>query len=232
MEDPREGERLAISAGRSHSAEERIGLAGTTGAGELRRRRRAGGDRPVRERPEAADRWCGPGAGRGALVQRAVDRGARPGSDHQGATPGIRRGVHIFLDNFGTAKHIVQAGMYVHDVNGGNDRKDNGGIIFRTNGNQTPSRFDGLIISAATASCHGRRTACSWNTTSRATATGAPTASTQGSGRGVPTTRSSSSTKRRSRGPRATARASIPTTIRRARCSSTTTATTTRVDSC
>jgi len=65
---------------------------------------------------------------------------------NQGATPGIRRGVHIFLDNFGTARHIVLAGMYIHDVNGANDRKDNGGIIFRTNGNQTPSRFDGLIV--------------------------------------------------------------------------------------
>jgi hypothetical protein len=36
--------------------------------------------------------------------------------------------VHIFLDNFGTAKHIVLAGRYVHDVNGANDKKDNGGI--------------------------------------------------------------------------------------------------------
>ena len=65
---------------------------------------------------------------------------------NQGATAGNRRGVHIFLDNFGTAKHIVLAGMYVHDVNGANDKKDNGGIIFRTNGNKTPSRFDGLLI--------------------------------------------------------------------------------------
>jgi len=65
---------------------------------------------------------------------------------NQGAAPGVRRGVHIFLDNFGTAKHIIVAGMYIHDVNGANDKKDNGGIIFRTNGNQTPSRFDGLTI--------------------------------------------------------------------------------------
>ena len=57
-----------------------------------------------------------------------------------------RRGVHIFLDNFGTAKHIVIAGMYIHDVNGTNAKKDSGGIIFRTNGNRTPSRFDGLTI--------------------------------------------------------------------------------------
>ncbi len=65
---------------------------------------------------------------------------------NQGAEPATRRGVHIFLDNFGTAKHIVVAGLYIHDVNGTNKRKDNGGIIFRTQGNKTPSRFDGLTI--------------------------------------------------------------------------------------
>jgi len=65
---------------------------------------------------------------------------------NQGAAPGVRRGVHIFLDNFGTAKHIVVGDLYIHDVNGSNQRKDNGGITFRTNGNRTPSRFDGLTI--------------------------------------------------------------------------------------
>ncbi len=66
-------------------------------------------------------------------------------SNH-GDAAAVRRGVHIFLDNFGTGKHIVVAGLYIHDVNGSNQRKDNGGIIFRTNGNQTPSRFDGLTL--------------------------------------------------------------------------------------
>jgi hypothetical protein len=65
---------------------------------------------------------------------------------NQGAEAAPRRGVHIVLDNFGTAKHIVVAGLYIHDVNGTNKRKDNGGIIFRTIGNKTPSRFDGLTI--------------------------------------------------------------------------------------
>ncbi len=65
---------------------------------------------------------------------------------NQGATAAVRRGVLIFVDNFGTAKHIVIAGLYIHDVNGSNRVKENGGIIFRTNGNRTPSRFDGLII--------------------------------------------------------------------------------------
>jgi hypothetical protein len=69
---------------------------------------------------------------------------------NHGAAPAVRRGVHVFLDNFGTAKHIVIAGLYVHDVNGinggGDNAKDNGGIIFRINGASTPSRFDGLTI--------------------------------------------------------------------------------------
>ncbi len=69
---------------------------------------------------------------------------------NHGSTPAMRRGVHIFLDNFGTAKHIVVSGLYIHDVNGsnghGDNAKDNGGIIFRTRGERTPSRFDGLLI--------------------------------------------------------------------------------------
>lgn len=65
---------------------------------------------------------------------------------NHGESAAVRRGVHIFLDNFGTARHIVASGLYIHDVNGTNQRKDNGGIIFRTNGNRTPSRFDGLTI--------------------------------------------------------------------------------------
>lgn len=60
--------------------------------------------------------------------------------------PAVRRGVHIALDNFGTATHIVVADLYIHDVNGTNEKKDNGGIIFSTNGNTTPSRFDDLLI--------------------------------------------------------------------------------------
>jgi hypothetical protein len=58
-----------------------------------------------------------------------------------------RRGVHIFIDNFGTARHIVLADCYIHDVNGVNDWGwQNGGIIYRANGDKKPSRFDGLTI--------------------------------------------------------------------------------------
>jgi hypothetical protein len=65
---------------------------------------------------------------------------------NHGEPGATRRGVHVVLDNFGTAAHIVIAGLYIHDVNGTNHRKDNGGIIFRTNGSRVASRFDGLTI--------------------------------------------------------------------------------------
>lgn len=92
---------------------------------------------------------------------------------NHGPQPAVRRGVHIILDNFGTAKHIVVAGLYIHDVNGingnGNNAKDNGGIIFRTIGDKVPSRFDDLRIEGnivqsvdrsgiAAQSYHARRT--------------------------------------------------------------------------
>jgi hypothetical protein len=69
---------------------------------------------------------------------------------NRGRAAAVRRGVHIFLDNFGTATHITVASLYIHDVNGingnGDNAKDNGGIIFRTVGDRVPSRFDGLTI--------------------------------------------------------------------------------------
>jgi hypothetical protein len=60
--------------------------------------------------------------------------------------PAVRRGVHIALDNFGTATHIVVSGLYIHDISGTNQKKDNGGIIFSNNGDTKPSRFDDLLI--------------------------------------------------------------------------------------
>jgi hypothetical protein len=58
----------------------------------------------------------------------------------------IRRGVHIFLENYGVARHIIISGLYVHHVNSTNQRKETGGIVFTTQGTTTPSRFDGLTI--------------------------------------------------------------------------------------
>ena len=65
---------------------------------------------------------------------------------NRGTKPAVRRGVHVWLDDFGTAHHIALSGLYIHDVNGTNDRKDNGGIIWRTAGRTKPTRFDGLLI--------------------------------------------------------------------------------------
>ena len=68
------------------------------------------------------------------------------GAPNESGTSTPRRGVEVFLDDFGTATHIVIADLYIHDVNGTNAKKDNGGIIFRTHWKKTPSRFDGLSI--------------------------------------------------------------------------------------
>lgn len=65
---------------------------------------------------------------------------------NHGATSKLRRGVHILLENFGTAHDIRVSSLVVHDVNGDLKHKENGGIIFTTLGDRTPSRFDGLII--------------------------------------------------------------------------------------
>ncbi len=65
---------------------------------------------------------------------------------NHGTGVAVRRGVDVLLDNYGTAHHIVLADLYVHDVNGTDAQKDNGGLLFRTHGDKVPSRFDGLII--------------------------------------------------------------------------------------
>jgi len=57
-----------------------------------------------------------------------------------------KRGVHIVASNAGTVEGVVVRDLYIHDVNGTNKQKDNGGIIFRTQGNEKPTRFDGLRI--------------------------------------------------------------------------------------
>ena len=57
-----------------------------------------------------------------------------------------RRAVHILCDNVGTLTNIVVSDLYIHDVNGTQRIKNNGGIIFTTRGEKIPSRFDGLRI--------------------------------------------------------------------------------------
>ena len=65
---------------------------------------------------------------------------------NESAQPGIRRGVLVAAVNFGTAHHLLISDLYIHDVNGTNQRKETGGILFRTVGDKKPSRFDDLVI--------------------------------------------------------------------------------------
>lgn len=59
-----------------------------------------------------------------------------------------RSGAIVRLRDFGTARHIVLSGLYIHDVNGSVVKQQGGGqaILFQSGGRQTPSRFDGLTI--------------------------------------------------------------------------------------
>jgi hypothetical protein len=57
-----------------------------------------------------------------------------------------RRGVHLMVDNYGEAHHLVVRHMIVHDVKGRDESKDNGGIIYSSVGEKKPSRFVDLLI--------------------------------------------------------------------------------------
>jgi hypothetical protein len=63
-----------------------------------------------------------------------------------GANVRARRGVHLILDNYGTARSVIVSHVVVHDVNGDLNNKDTGGIIWSIHGEKRPSRFDGLTI--------------------------------------------------------------------------------------
>ncbi|KQM63287.1 hypothetical protein ASE75_12500 [Sphingomonas sp. Leaf17] len=107
------------------------------------------------------------------IVYRPYGRGARPRIDaggvadaavtivnaghvrvsgleltNQGASGGgaKRRGVSILAHDIGTLRDIRVDRMFIHDVNGSNDHKDTGGIVFETVGARVPSRFAGLVI--------------------------------------------------------------------------------------
>jgi hypothetical protein len=88
------------------------------------------------------------GQGEDAILLRNTPHFVLEGLDvtnpGDGATP--RRGVHIVAANAGTIAGVVVRNLYIHDVGGTNRVKDNGGIIFRTLGDQQPTRFDGLRI--------------------------------------------------------------------------------------
>jgi Right handed beta helix region len=63
-----------------------------------------------------------------------------------GSTPGTRRGVRLVADNYGDVHHIYLRGLTVHDVNGSDQIKENGGITYNCVGESRPSRFVDLRI--------------------------------------------------------------------------------------
>ena len=65
---------------------------------------------------------------------------------NRGNSPAKRRGVHVVADNFGEMHHIYLRSLTVHDVNGVDSEKVNGGIHYSAIGDTTPSRFVDLRI--------------------------------------------------------------------------------------
>jgi Right handed beta helix region len=63
-----------------------------------------------------------------------------------GAAAATRRGVHLALENYGEAHHIYIRSLVIHDVNGSDKIKHNGGINYTCEGNEKPSRFVGVRI--------------------------------------------------------------------------------------
>jgi hypothetical protein len=59
---------------------------------------------------------------------------------------GVRRGVRLVAENFGDMHHIYLRGLIVHDVNGTDKMKENGGITYNCAGDSKPSRFVDLRI--------------------------------------------------------------------------------------
>ena len=58
----------------------------------------------------------------------------------------VRRGVHVETDNYGDAHHIYLRSLTIHDVNGTDKDKVNGGVSYTSNGASKPSRFVDLRI--------------------------------------------------------------------------------------
>jgi len=60
--------------------------------------------------------------------------------------PAQRFGVLVSAVDRGVTRGIRISDMYIHDVRGVNDRKDNGGIVFSATGKKLPTRFQDLVI--------------------------------------------------------------------------------------
>ena len=67
-------------------------------------------------------------------------------NDAPGSPPTQRFGVLVSAQDRGVTRGIRVTDMYVHDVRGTNDRKDNGGIVFRATGQKLATRFQDLAI--------------------------------------------------------------------------------------
>lgn len=65
---------------------------------------------------------------------------------NDGPAPAQRFGVLISAENRGVTRGIRISDMYIHDIRGTNDRKDNGGIVFRAIGERLATRFHDLRI--------------------------------------------------------------------------------------
>jgi hypothetical protein len=63
-----------------------------------------------------------------------------------GSTPGTRRGVHLIAENSGDLHHLYLQNLSIHDVNGADKDKVNGGIHYSAIGDSKPSRFIDLRI--------------------------------------------------------------------------------------
>jgi hypothetical protein len=63
-----------------------------------------------------------------------------------GAQRAVRRGVHAALEDYGEAHHIYFRSLTIHDVNGVDDVKPNGGVHYTSTSERKPSRFVDLRI--------------------------------------------------------------------------------------
>ncbi|MGC1482183.1 MAG: right-handed parallel beta-helix repeat-containing protein [Candidatus Acidiferrum sp.] len=63
-----------------------------------------------------------------------------------GAERAVRRGVHADLEDYGEAHHIYFRSLTIHDVNGVDSVKPNGGIDYTSSSEHQPSRFVDLRI--------------------------------------------------------------------------------------
>jgi hypothetical protein len=63
-----------------------------------------------------------------------------------GAAPGTRRGAHLVAENSGDLHHLYLQNLTIHDVNGSDKDKVNGGIAYSAIGDSIPSRFIDMRI--------------------------------------------------------------------------------------